>query len=314
MNAVTAVAHPNIALSKYWGKAPGLQNVPAVPSLSVTLLGLQTRTTVEVGVARDRLVLNGTEVEGAATARVIALLDAVRVRAGSTLPASVTTQNDFPTASGLASSASGFAALALAASRAYGLDCDAGEVSNLARVASASAARSLFGGFVELVPGEAARVVAPPDHMDLELLVCVTTEAEKELSSRDGMNLTREASPYYGTWLTEAPRIHAELRAAVLAKDLPRVGELAEKIALAMHASAFAAGVIYFSGVTTLLYQHVRRLRARGVGAWATADAGPHLKVITSAKDAATLAADLLQVPGVLRVLRAKPGKGASII
>ncbi|MGH7327135.1 MAG: diphosphomevalonate decarboxylase, partial [Polyangiaceae bacterium] len=134
--AVTrAVAHPNIAIAKYWGKKAVSGNIPAVPSLSVTLAGMTTTTDVELraNASRDSLALDGHEATGEALTRAAALLDRVRRRAGSKIFARVTSANDFPTASGLASSASGFAALALAATRAYGLEIDAAEVASLAR-------------------------------------------------------------------------------------------------------------------------------------------------------------------------------------
>src|SRR5271165_6731526 len=119
-----AIAHPNVALSKYWGKRPGGGNLPAVPSLSVTLAGLATRTRVVFDIAfeRDRVELDGKLADEPTRARVVELLDRVRSASGDARRAEVTSRNDFPTASGLASSASGFAALALAASSAAGLD------------------------------------------------------------------------------------------------------------------------------------------------------------------------------------------------
>jgi diphosphomevalonate decarboxylase len=311
-----AVAHPNIALSKYWGKREGAGNVPAVPSLSVTLAGLSTTTqvTFDDALSSDTLVLDGTPTaDRAARARVTELCDRVRAAAGLRAGAVVVSTNDFPTASGLASSASGFAALALAATRAAGLDWSAAEVADLARQSSASAARSIFGGFVEL-EGAAARQVAPVDHVDWKVLVCVTTEAPKSVSSRDGMQVTARSSPYYAAWLEAAPRIHAALREALLARDLERVGALAEESALAMHASALAAGVVYFTGATLEALAAVRALRADGIPAYATVDAGPHVKCLVAAWDAPRATERLARVPGVLRVIAATPGEGARVV
>lgn len=311
----TALAHPNIALSKYWGKAAGGGNVPAVPSLSVTLAGLATTTTVtfDDALEADELVLNASPAPAAALARATELLDRVRVGAGITTRARVVSANDFPTASGLASSASGFAALAVAAVRAAGLDYSADRVADLARRSSASAARSIFGGFVEL-DGEAARPVAPPTQIDLTVLVCVTTEGPKAVSSREGMDITAKKSPYYGAWLTEAPRIHAALKESLLRGDLETTCTLAEQSALAMHASAFAAGVVYVSGATLEALRAVHALRREDIGAWATMDAGPHLKCLVASRDAARVKERLARVPGVLRVLSALPGEGARVV
>jgi diphosphomevalonate decarboxylase len=313
--SAVALAHPNIALSKYWGKREGAGNVPAVPSLSVTLAGLATTTRVvfDGALTTDALVLNGAPASDEAVLRATELLDRVRAAAGISARASVVSTNDFPTASGLASSASGFAALAVAAVRAAELDWDAERVADLARRSSASAARSIFGGFVEL-DGERARQVAPPGQIDLKVLVCVTTEAPKAVSSRDGMAETARTSPYYAAWLDAAPRIHSALKEALLAGDFERTGALAEQSALAMHASAFASGIVYVSGATLEALATVRALRAEGVCAYATMDAGPHLKCLVHARDAERARERLARAPGVLRVIEAVAGDGARVL
>ncbi|MBS2014229.1 MAG: diphosphomevalonate decarboxylase [Deltaproteobacteria bacterium] len=320
--SVTAVAHPNIALAKYWGKRTGDGNVPAVPSLSVTLAGMTTTTTVtfDEALAHDELVLDGVTVDPSARPHVRAatMLDRVREASRTTARARVVSANDFPTASGLASSASGFAALALAASRAAGLDLAPAEVAELARRSSASAARSVFGGFAELDGGEgatgAARQVAPGSALDLRLVVCVTTEGAKSTSSTEGMSLTQATSPYYAAWVADAPRVHREMRAALLAGDFVKVGELAEHSALAMHACAMAAGVVYVTGATLAALAEVRAIRAEGIPAFGTIDAGPHLKCIVRSSDLSAVKARLARVPGVLRLIEAAPGEGASVV
>lgn len=319
------VAHANIALSKYWGKRAGAGNLPAVPSLSVTLAGLSTRTAVtfDEGLARDELTLGGEAAHGLPLTRASALLDVVRRAAGFTARARVISRNDFPTASGLASSASGFAALALAAVRAAGLPWDDARISDLARRSSASAARSLFGGFVELPAGPVdggeetflpARPVAPPSHLDLAVLVCVTTEGSKAVGSTAGMIETARRSPFYDAWLTEAPRLHGMLREALAAGDLPRVGELAESSALAMHAVAFAGGTTYVGASTLEILARLRALRSDGLPMWATMDAGPHVKVLVPAARVEESRRALAEVPGVLRIVEARPGPGAWVV
>lgn len=338
MSEACSIAHPNVALSKYWGKREGGGNLPAVPSLSVTLAGLETRTRVrfDSSLQEDRMVLNGERADAATQTRTSELLDRVRRASGETRRAEVRTRNDFPTASGLASSASGFAALALAATRAAGLQWGPPQVSNLARQSSASAARSLFGGYVELLagpigaPGDAAHDVAnedahedvmlaahgiaPPGHLPLSVLVCVTTEARKTIGSTEGMRRTMAHSPYARAWLEEAPRLHARLRDALLAGDFVTVGELAEASALAMHASAIAAGVTYWTGATLDALAAVRALRAAGTQAFATIDAGPHVKVLARANEAAHVRDAMRRTPGVERVIEARPGEGARLV
>jgi diphosphomevalonate decarboxylase len=264
------------------------------------------------GLGSHRVVLGGRVLGTADSQRMLALLDRVQKAAGLSAHAEVESSSDFPVASGLASSASGFAALALAAVRAAGLDWDAERVSDLARRGSASAARSIFAGFVEL-DGAIARPVAPPDYLPLVILVCVTTEAQKTIGSTEGMRLTMERSPYARAWLEEAPRLHELLREALLARDFDRVGQLAEASALAMHASAMAAGVMYFSGATLGALDAVRALRAAGTHVYATMDAGPHVKVLVRPADAVHVRSVLGAIPGVLRVIDSRPGQGASV-
>jgi diphosphomevalonate decarboxylase len=323
---ITVRAHANIALAKYWGKRAGAGNYPAVPSLSVTLDGLSTTTTVrfDQGADVDSFVLGGRPADPRATARVVELLDRVRRAAKVQTRAVVTSRNDFPTASGLASSASGFAALALAAVRAAGLDWDMAAISDLARRSSASSARSLFGGYVRLDAGPtgdaagvtdlAARPVVEGDPLAMAMLVCVTREGEKAVSSTEGMGRTAAESPYFAAWLDHAPRLCDRLEAALRAGDFPEVGQLTESSFLAMHASAIAAGVVYWEPASLAVLAAVRGMRSDGQLAFATMDAGPHVKVMVPMVERAAACARLGAAPGVLRILETKPGEAARVV
>lgn len=319
----TALAHPNIALAKYWGKRDFGHNLPAVPSLSVTLAGMTTTTTVtfDPALAEDTFALAGVPVSGKPLARVSGLLDRVRAASGIRERAAVESENDFPTAAGLASSASAFAALALAASAAAGLDTGEAKISDLARKTSVSAARSALGGFCELREGRegdedlAAVPVAPADHFQLRVVVAVTREGPKPTLSTEGMLHTQRTSPYYPAWVETAPALCDRVRAAVLARDIEALGEAAEESALRMHACAIAAcpGLVYWVGATVEVMDHVRRLRKAGTPAYFTIDAGPHVKVLTTADHEEAVARALSAVPGVTRVLRTQPGPAARI-
>ncbi|HVU51447.1 MAG TPA: diphosphomevalonate decarboxylase [Polyangia bacterium] len=323
--AATAVAGTNIALVKYWGKRDAALNLPAAGSLSLTLDGLGTRTTVRFSDAldADRLVLGGAAADARATGRVSAFLDRVRARAGLRARAEVVTANDMPTASGLASSASGFAALAVAATRAAGLALPPPELSELARLGSGSAARSIFGGLVEMAPGARAdgrdAVAAPVpggDWPELRLVVAVTSEGAKAVGSTEAMERTARTSPYYAAWLASVPGDLADARAAIAARDLRRLGAVAERSALRMHASALAAepGLLYWSAATIAAIEAVKALRAGGVPAFFTIDAGPHVKVLCADGDAPAVDQALLRTPGVLRTVVAAPGRGARVV
>ena len=236
--------------------------------------------------------------------------------------ARVISRNNFPTASGLASSASGFAALAAAAARAAGLEPSPRELSILARRGSGSAARSVFGGFVRMYAGGAsedayAEPVASPLLARVRMVIAVVGGgAPKSHSSRDAMDHTAATSPLYRAWLELVPRDLDGAAEALAAGDLEQLGAIAEANALAMHASALAArpAVVYWRPATLALLEKVRGLRACGVAAWATMDAGPHVKVLTTADDASSIAMQLRDLDGVTAVTISAPGGGVAVV
>lgn len=314
-----AVAHSNIALAKYWGKAAIEQNMPAVPSLSLTLEPLCSRTRVafDPALEADQVTLDGRALSARPLARVVELLERVRQAAAMSLFARVESENEVPTAAGLASSASGFAALALAALSAAGVDSSLERASGFARRSSASAARSLFGGWAELEVGaEHASRVAPPDHWALVMLVAVTASGEKAVGSTEGMLHTAGTSPYYPAWVAHAPTLFAEIRRAVLERDLELLGTAMEQSALMMHASMLAArpALCYFRPATLRVMERVALLRKAGTLAYYTMDAGPHVKVLARAEDEALVSQALAGVEGVERVIACRPGPDAHLL
>jgi diphosphomevalonate decarboxylase len=319
---VVARACANIALVKYWGKRDSALNLPAAGSLSLTLAGLVTETSVmfEPSLAADELVLDGAR---AAAGRITPFLDLVRQRAGIDDRASVSSHNTFPTASGLASSASGFAALALAATRAARLSLSPRDLSILARRGSGSAARSIFGGFVRMSAGtrdDGEDAFASPIETTLVerarmVIAVVGGGAPKSHGSRDAMEHVAATSPLYDAWIALVPADLATAETALARGDLEALGTLAEANALAMHASAIAArpAVIYWQPTTLALLAAVRGLRSTGLAAWATMDAGPHVKVLTTVDDAAAVASSLREVAGVTTSI-SEPGGPAQIV
>jgi diphosphomevalonate decarboxylase len=313
----TARACANIALVKYWGKRDRALNLPAAGSLSLTLAGLVTETTVafDPALPADAFVLDGAPADVTA---VTAFLDLVRARARIAARAAVTSRNHFPTASGLASSASGFAALAVAATRAAGLDLPARALSTLARRGSGSAARSIFGGFVRMHAGAtddaayAEPIVSPLAARARIVVAVVGGGAPKTHGSRDAMEHCAATSPFYASWLDLVPRDLTAAEAALAAGDLAALGTIAEANAYAMHAAAIASrpAVVYWRPETLALLAEVRALRARGVGAWATIDAGPHVKVLCDVADAETVAAAVR--PLASDAMISAPGEGAT--
>lgn len=321
----TATARANIALIKYWGKRDskaGL-NLPAAGSLSITLDALATRTRVRFDAAleQDSLRINGRE-DAAMTAAASRYLDIVRGLAGRREFANIDSENNFPTGAGLASSASGFAALAAASTAALNLRLSPAELSVLARRGSGSAARSLFGGFVEWHRGERddgtdshAEPLADADHWPLRVLIAVTEEGPKRTGSMDGMTRTEFTSPFFEAWIEGQESDLAEARAAVLGRDFEKLADVSEFSCLKMHATTLAArpGVIYWNGATLDALHAVRALRAKGLPVFFTIDAGPQLKAVCLPEAEAAVRETLASIGGVKRVIISGLGQGVEV-
>ncbi len=321
-----AKAHANIALAKYWGKSDVTLNLPAVPSLSITLDALvtETRVTLDPSLAKDQIIFDRTERSGDDADRAVEMLTRLRLLAPEALRtqfAIVDTVNHFPTASGLASSASGFAALAGAVAKAYQIDATLEQLSAWARHSSASAARSIYPGFVELAAGLvgddtlAARVVADKDHWDVCIVIALASLKRKKTSSRDGMIDTAKTSPYYPAWLGCAPMYFQDVRNGVLSRDLEKVGIAMEASTFAMHASALAArpSVRYYAASTATLLDTVEQLRSAKIQCYSTMDAGPHVKVLCERKDAEQVHQAMIDSGATVDVRTARPGAGITI-
>jgi diphosphomevalonate decarboxylase len=318
---VTAEANPNIALVKYWGKADAALNLPVTGSLSLTLDTAPTRTTVapDPALAADEFVLGGEPQAGRPLDRVRRFLDLVREASGRAEFSRVESTNLIPTGAGLASSASAFAALAAAASGAYGLDLDGRGLSRLARRGSGSASRSVFGGVVRWFPGDDAESYAEPVDsagLDLAMVVAIVDAGEKAISSTEAMNRTTATSPFYPAWAESTTRQLDELLAAIARVDFTAVGELTESNSLRMHATMAGAWppVRYQRAASIALLDAAAGLRAAGVESYATMDAGPNVKFLCRPADAGRVEAHLAQVDPSARFLSARAGDGVRIV
>ena len=318
-------APPNIALVKYWGVRDRERALPYNSSISVTLDRLRSRTTVRFDpkLSDDRVELNGTVATAGPREAIVRFLDRVRALANVTHRAEVRSRNNFPTASGLASSASGFAALAGASTAALGLRLSGRELSRLARFGSGSASRSVFGGFVEWRAGARpdgsdcyARPVYGPSHWPalLDLVVIVKGAPVKEVRSEDAMQATVATSPQYRRRLAELPGRLRRIRAAIGARDSQRLFPLVmeECDSFREVCETTRPSLDYLTPTSRALLGEVRaanREAGRPVAAY-THDAGAHVHVFTLRRDAATLRRRLARLPGVERTLLLRPGPG----
>jgi diphosphomevalonate decarboxylase len=317
MGKATAIANPNIAFIKYWGKADETLNLPANPSLSMNLAALTTVTTVEFcpGLPRDVVTIDDAPASEQALARVVAHLDRVRTLAGIDERALVESRSDFPVGTGLASSASAFAALSMAATQAAGIWLEDDELSRLARRGSGSACRSVPGGYA-LWEGDRdetsfARRVAPPEHWALCDIVAIVSRRHKNVGSHDGHKLA-SSSPFHATRVAAVPELLMASEEGLHQRALGVIGPAIEADALAMHGVMMTSrpSLLYWQPGTLAVLQAVRAWRGEGLGVYFTMDAGPNVHCICEADDAAQVRKRLLGVQGVQEVLTSGPGGG----
>ena len=309
----------NIAFIKYWGVSEPLLNIPLNSSISMTLADAHTTTTVSWDatgrLAVDEVTLDGQRLSAQKAARLVDHLDLLRAAAGVDYRARVASRNNFPMASGIASSASGFAALTVAGCAALGLDLDATQLSALARRGSGSASRSLFGGYVEWDKGSrhedsVARQLYPADHWDLRDIVAVVSSEEKKISSANG-HLLALTSP-----LIDGRRAHVDswlndVRQAIAERDITRLGPIIELDALAMHGIMMTSRprLLYWQPGTLALLQAVQRWREEdGLAVYFTIDAGPNVHLICEAEIAPAIEERLAHISQVEQIIVSRPG------
>ncbi len=322
----SAIANANIALIKYWGKRDSKLFLPYNSSISVTLDGLFSHTTVEFHkrYSKDFVALNGQELKGGEEYKeVVDHLELIRGMAGISERAKVVSNNNFPTAAGLASSASGLAALSLAGSKAAGLDLDKKQLSILARRGSGSASRSIEGGFVEWMRGKRkdgldsfAKQIAPPEHWpDFRIVIAVTSKKEKKIKSRAGMAQTVATSPMYKVWLETVEQDLAAMRKAIREKDFSLLGQIAEANCLKMHATMITTrpAIIYWNPGTMEVIHSVMEWRDGGLECYFTIDAGPQVKIVCLEKDVKEITKRLRVLPGIEDVIVTRPGGPARL-
>lgn len=326
VRAATALAPPNIALIKYWGVRNATLGLPFNSSFSVTLDRFRSRTRVAFGASSDRFTLNRVEQSGKPLGAVVEMLDRIRAETGRSECATVTSTNNFPTASGLASSASGFAALALAGSAAAGLGWSPERVSALARSGSGSACRSLFGGFVEWQAGTRddgrdcrARPRFGADHWPglVDYVTILEDAPTKGVRSSVAMQRSVATAPGYTQRVAEVPgRLEGMVR-AIRRRDAPALFGLVieECDSFRSVCETTDPPLDYLTKTSRSILDRVRVLNAAAgeplVGY--THDAGAHLHLFTLAEDLPALRAALTGQPGIRQRLVLKPGPGAAL-
>lgn len=322
MMKAMARACSNIAHIKYWGNTDDSLRLPVSGSISMNLAGLTSTTRVEFddSLTADQISIGGTATTGKAAERVTHFLDHVRRMAGKQVNARVASENNFPMGAGIASSASAFAALALAASSAIGLDLSERELSTLARLGSGSASRSIPAGFVEWVPARRhedsyAESFAAPDHWDLIDLIALVNSAQKEIGSTEGHSIAA-SSPLQAARVASAPDRLLRCKRAILDRDFEAFAPVVELDSNVMHAVMMTGdpALFYWQPASLTVMAAVRAWRKSGLAVCYTLDAGANVHCLCTASDADAVAVRLRALDGVGDVLRAGVGGAAHVV
>ena len=321
-NSATALAHPNIAFIKYWGNRDESLHIPSSSSISMNLADIFTQTQVilDLDLVCDELTLNGAPASQSSQQRVQNFLDQFRKLSGKKEYCRIFSTNNFPTSAGIASSASGFAALTLAAAKVYQLDINPLELSRIARLGSGSASRSIPGGFVQWVAGydhqsSFAESFAPPDHWNLVDCIAVIGDDEKKVSSLEGHRLAN-SSPLQSARLESANSRIETCHTAILKKDFVTLSEVVELDTNLMVAIMITSrpALFYWQPASLAVVFQVLLWRQNGLPVFYTLDAGASVHVICPRPYSRVISSTLRTIPGVIQVIHSGVGGPAHII
>lgn len=317
----TAVAPSNIAFIKYWGKKDEILRLPENGSISMNLSNLATTTTVEFnkGFKEDEIIINNQKEENSGS-RAIKHLDRIRKIAKINLKAKVVTRNNFPTGTGLSSSASGFAALTVAGAKAAGLRLSKKEVSILARQGSGSACRSIPNGFVEWLDGDTSDTsygvsLYPENYWNIVDVVAIVSKNKKEVSTTEGQKLANY-SLFFPVRLEKIKDKIKLIKKYMKEKNFTKFGELLEGEALELHAIMFTStpSLIYLLPGSLRIMHMVKKWRGEGLRVYFTVNTGQDIHLICQKKDAKEVSRRAMDISEVQKTIINYPSQGAHVI
>lgn len=320
----TSVAPSNLAFIKYWGRKDEALRLPANGSISMNLSSLLTTTTVEFAadLAQDAVTINGQDFapDRLEAARVTRHLNRVRDIAGLRLAARVVSENNFPSSTGLSSSASSFAALTVAGTAAAGLNLPEKELSILARQGSGSACRSIPGGFVEWLDGHSSETsfavsLHSPQHWPIVDVVAIVSQEKKLVSSSEGQ-LAAASSPFFPVRLARMTEKLSLARLLLRQRDFTQFGELIEAEAVEMHAIMLTStpSLMYWLPGSVKIMRLARKWRSEGLEVYFSVNTGQDVHLICRPEDVDELATRLRRVPDVTDLIINTPAPGARLV
>ncbi len=326
----SAIAHSNIALIKYWGRSKDHDsnlNIPLNDTVSMTKYGLtdgihlQTRTTIEFSpdYDRDTVVVEGQNITGRHLERIIRVIDHLRRITKVDYKFKMMSHNDFPTQAGLASSASAFAALALAAAEAIGLKFSREDLSKVARLGSGSAARSIHGGFVYCHKGNShdssfAEQICTRNCFDMDAIIAIVDVRKKEITSDEGHHLAH-TSPFNEIRIEKSHLQAKEIKKLILENAFDTVGQMAEANCLYMHSVMMTSkpSLFYWQPATLNVIKTIQKLRKQGLPCYFTIDAGPNVHCLCQSKNRDKVHRIIEKIEGVEKTILVRPAGDAFV-
>jgi len=317
LSEVTAIAHPNFALIKYWGKTDSVNNIPAMSSISLTVDTLTSTTKIS---QQPQMQENIWELNGERQpdlGQLLPTLDYLSKVGKVNEPCLIQSDNNFPTAAGLASSASGVASIVVAYNRLFNLGLTNQQMGKAAMLGSGSAPRSLLSGIVLLdIENQCdCQTLAEPNQWSLSVIVCITDDQRKTMSSREGMEISRETSPLYESWLENNTHHIKRAKKAINDRNLKALGQVAEENCKQMHEVMKTSNpsINYMTHKTIDCINEVERIRKSGFDLFYTVDAGPQVKIICKLEDNHLIQERVSSLPSVRQTLVANIGYGARV-
>jgi len=317
LSEVTAIAHPNFALIKYWGKADSINNFPAMSSISITIDTLYSTAKVsfDSSLKKDLWVLNDIEQES--LGQIEPMINYLKSFKAVKDPCFIESINNFPTAAGLASSASGVASIVIAINELFNLNLSEKELVHAAILGSGSAPRSLYPGFVHLNKKDySCETILDINEWPLKIIICQTSSDKKLVSSREGMRISKLTSSYYEAWVNDHDNDINKALKAIKTKDFDLLGEVSEDNCKKMYKvmETSQPPLIYRNLTTHLCIQKIKEMKFIGIGIFYTIDAGPQVKIICKAKHTDQVISEMKSIPNIQDIIEVNLGQGARLI
>ena len=319
MKKITAIAHPNFALIKYWGKSNFYENIPAMGSISVVVDAMKSETTVSFPpeLKKDTWVLN--KVEQPSLGHLEPSLQYLRSMSPMRQSCLIESTNNFPTAAGLASSASGTASFVKAMSQCLEIQPKRKQMIKATMLGSGSAPRSLFSGFVHLDFFEGAldcMTILNPEEWPLKVIVCLTSLERKSVSSRDGMEISRKTSSFYKDWVNNHYQDIELALSAIASRNLKTLGTVAQENCLKMHEvmKTSQPSIDYWNMTTHSVVKSIETMQDDGLDIFYTIDAGPQVKIICKSDLTEEVCSAMKKISGIKSIIECGLGQGARLI